>query len=323
MARSAPLTITVLGGTGFVGTEIVSRLAAAGHWVRVPTRVLSRGRHLQVLPTVELSVANIHDRSVLGRLLAGADVVVNLVGILNEPGRSGAGFRAAHAELAQKVVEAARSARVPRLLHMSSLGADSQSGPSHYLRSKGDAEAAVRAAPAPIAWTIFRPSIIFGARDSFTTRFAGLLRLSRGFMPLPRAGARFAPIHVDDVVAAFLRALDDPSTAGQAYDLCGPEVFRFDELIRLIGDAARIRARVVPVPDALARVQALLGDFVPGKPFSSDNFRSLTVDNVCRENGCARLGIEPRSLRALLPLYLGPDPVRERLASAGATQHRR
>lgn len=323
MARDDTLTITVLGGTGFVGTELVSQLAAAGHWVRVPTRSLARGRHLQVLPTVELSVANVHDRAVLGRLFAGADVVVNLIGILNEAGRSGAGFRTAHAELAQKVLEVARTARVPRLLHMSALGADPQAGPSHYLRSKGEAEAAVRAAPAAIAWTIFRPSIIFGARDSFTTRFARLLRLSGGFMPLPRAGARFAPIHVDDVVTAFVRALDDPSTAGQAYELCGPEVFRFDELIRLVAAAAGLRARIIAVPDVVARLQAFLGDFVPGKPFSSDNFRSLTVDNVCRENGCARLGIEPQSLRAVLPLYLGPDPVLQRLASYGGESGRR
>src|SRR5690606_21093392 len=129
------------------------------------------GRHLLVLPTVDVVVANVHDLRVLGRLFADADVVINLVGILNERGRRGAGFRAAHVDLVAKVLEAARAARVKRLLHMSSLGA-SPDGPSHYLRTKGQAEALIRNAGDAVPATIFRPSVIFGPRDSLTTRFA-------------------------------------------------------------------------------------------------------------------------------------------------------
>jgi uncharacterized protein YbjT (DUF2867 family) len=296
--------VCVLGGTGFVGSELVSELAARGCVVRVPTRVASRGDHLRVLPTAEIHVADVHDPRRLAQLFAGADTVVNLVGILNERGRSGAGFRRAHGELAAKVVEAAQAQRVRRLLHMSSLGAAAEA-PSHYLRSKHAAEARVRAAPASIEWTIFRPSVIFGPRDSLTNRFARLMRTARGVLPLARAEARFAPVYVGDVVEAYVRALEDRATVGQAYELCGPDVLTLEELVRLVARTAQIDARIIRLPDLIARLQGLVFDFVPGKPFSTDNYRSLTVDSVCRDNGCARLGIRPASLPGLLATWLG------------------
>ena len=308
-----PRRIAVLGGTGFVGTAVVSRLAAAGHELRVLTRDPRNGRPLAVLPTVRILRADVHDEPTLRQAFTGCDTVINLVGILNEKGFSGAGFAHAHAELARKTVAQAVAAGATRLLHMSALGA-APDGPSFYLQSKGVAERHVRAAPASLRWTIFRPSVIFGAGDSFMNRFAGLLRLSQGVIPLARAEARFAPIWVDDVAAAFAHALDDRmsdgaplpggSSVGRAYDLCGPEIFTLGDLVRLAGGSAGIRTRVLPLPDAVARLQARVMDFVPGKPFSTDNYRSLTVDNVCREDGCAPLGIVPASLRALAPTYL-------------------
>lgn len=308
-----PRRIAVLGGTGFVGTAIVSKLAAAGHEVRVLTRDLRNGRHLAVLPTVRTLRVDVHDGSALRRAFEGCDTAINLVGILNEKGFSGRGFAHAHAELARKTVEAAVAAGVTRLLHMSALGA-AEDGPSFYLQSKGVAERHVRAAPPSLAWTVFRPSVIFGAGDSFMNRFAGLLRLSQGVIPLARAGARFAPIWVEDVATAFLAALEERTPAGatlpggrstgRAYDLCGPEVFTLEALVRLAGDASGVKAHILPLPDWAARLQARLMDFVPGKPFSTDNYRSLTVDNICREDGCAPLGITPASLRALAATYL-------------------
>ena len=203
------MNICVLGGTGFVGTELVTRLALDGHWVRVPTRNPARALRLRVLDTVELRVADVHSPSALGQLFAGCDAAINLVGILNP--RRGASFHAVHTELPAKVLAAARAAGVRHVLHMSALGADPQ-GPSQYLRSKGAGEALLRAAPPPAtqaqpAVTILRPSVIFGAGDSLTNRFAKLLRLTAGFLPLARATARFAPIHVTDVVQAFRQAL--------------------------------------------------------------------------------------------------------------------
>lgn len=298
-----PRHICVLGGTGFVGTRLVTRLASLGCRVRVPTRLLAHGNHLRVLPTVEVVVANVHDPRALGRLVAGMDAVVNLVGILNERGRSGAGFQAAHVNLAEKLVEAVRGARVRRVLQMSALCAEAENAPSHYLRSKGAAEARIRSAAA-IDYTIFRPSVIFGPEDSLTNRFARLLRLLRGFLPLARSNARFAPIYVQDVVEAFVRALRDPATIGQQFDLCGPHVMTLEEIVRLTAQAADLPCRIIPLPDALARMQAFVMDFLPGKPFSTDNYKSLTIDSICQDNGCERLGIQPAHMEAIVPTYL-------------------
>jgi len=302
------VNICVLGGTGFVGTELVRRLVYAGHWVRVPTRNLGHADRLRVLDTAELRQANVHDPRVLSQLFADCAAVINLVGILNERGR--ATFEMVHSQLAAKVMTAARAAGVRRVLHMSSLGAG-EHAPSRYLRSKAAAEAAVRALPHPEqphpSATIFRPSVIFGARDALTNRFAGLLRLSAGILPLARAGARFAPISVIDVAEAFMRALDRPASTAAIYELCGPEVLTLEEIVRLTARVAGLPCHILRLPDALARVQGVVMGLLPGKPFSLDNFRSLTLDSVCREDGCAALGIAPRTMLAEIPLYLAPD----------------
>jgi len=296
--------VTVLGGTGFVGTELISRLARAGYRLRVLTRDSRGSRTLAVLPTVEQRATAVHDAEALTRAIAGSDVVINLVGILNESGFSGRGFAQAHTELVRKTLAACAANGVTRFLQMSSLGA-SESAPSHYLRSKGAAERLIREAPPALRWTILRPSVIFGTRDSLVNRFAGLLRLTGGLMPLARAEARFAPVWVGDVTQAFEIALQDPSTIGQSYDLCGPDIVTLADLVRLTGRYSGTPARVIPLPDVIGRMQARVMDFVPGKPFSSDNFRSLTVDNVCEINGLARMGIRPASMASILPTYLG------------------
>jgi NADH dehydrogenase len=302
------VNICVLGGTGFVGTELVTRLVYAGHWVRVPTRNLGRADRLRVLDTAELRRANVHDPRVLSQLFADCAAVINLIGILNERGRDT--FETVHAQLAAKVMTAARAAGVRRVLHMSSLGA-AEHAPSRYLRSKAAAEAAVSAVPNPEqqhpSVTIFRPSVIFGAGDSLTNRFAGLLRTSAGILPLARARARFAPISVIDVAEAFMRALDRPANTAAIYELCGPEVLTLEEIVRLTARVAGLPCHILRLPDALARVQGVVMGLLPGKPFSLDNFRSLTLDSVCREDGCAALGIAPRTMLAETPLYLAPD----------------
>jgi uncharacterized protein YbjT (DUF2867 family) len=317
---SPQLNVCLLGGTGFVGSELASQLAAAGHWVRVPTRSVARGKHLTVLPTVQLVAANVHDRRELAELFDGMDAVINLVGIVNES--RGARFRDVHGALATKIIEEARTARVSRLLHMSSLGADGERAPSRYLRSKGQAEALVRAAAPSLDVTIFRPSVIFGPGDSLTLRFARLLRIADGLLPLARPRARFAPAYVDDVAAAFVRALTDHTTVGQTYELCGPDVLTLAQIVRATAAAAGVRCRIVPLPDVLARLEGVLLGMVPGKPFSLDNFRSLTIDSLCRENGFARLGIAPQRMASVLPTYLGDMPMPARLSRFRATVER-
>ncbi len=222
MARRS---VCVLGGSGFVGTQLCAALATAGWLITVPTRNPDRARHLTLLPTLALVAADVHDGDRLAVLCSRQDAVVNLIGILNERGRDGSGFEHAHVALARTLVAACRRQRVPRLLQMSALNADADRGPSHYLRSKGRAERVIREECGPdLLWTIFQPSVIFGPRDDFANRFARLLRVLPLALPLARPGARFAPVWVEDVVAAFMRALADDATAGECYELAGPEI---------------------------------------------------------------------------------------------------
>ncbi len=299
----APLTIGVTGGTGFVGRALITRLTTAGHTVRVATRNAAGADALLPLSSVEVYAGNVYDPDFLRRVFDGCDAVINLVGILNESGFGGGGFRRAHVAFTGGLLQAMRQAHVRRLLHMSALNADAARGRSYYLRSKGAAEQLIHA-ESVLQWTIFRPSVIFGAGDSLTTRFAALLQLSAGWLPLARAGARFAPIFVGDVAQAFLRALDDGRAAGTTYELCGPEVLTLAQLVREIARAAGLPCHVLALPDAVAWLQGAIMGLIPGKPFSLDNYRSLQTDSVCRENGCQALGIRPASLKAWAPLWL-------------------
>jgi uncharacterized protein YbjT (DUF2867 family) len=296
-----PHAVCVLGGTGFIGSALAARLAADGHDIRVLSRDPARHRELGVLPTLRLVRADVHDRSVLEREFRGCDRVVNLVGILNERGFGGRGFRRVHTELTAKVVAACRAQGVARYLHMSALNADATRAPSHYLRSKGAAEDIVRGdCAADPQYVIFRPSVVFGPGDSLVNRFARLLRRVPGVFPLACAHARFAPAYVGDVVEAFARSLDGEAAAGRSFELCGPDVLTLAQIVQMTARAARLRRAIVPLPRPLARLQAAVMDFVPGRPFSTDNYRSALVDSVCTRNGFAELGIEPLSLRAMI-----------------------
>ncbi len=300
-----PHAVCVLGGTGFIGSALAARLAADGHAIKVLSRDPARHRELLVLPTLRLVRADVHEPAVLVREFRDCDVVVNLVGILNERGFGGRGFRRVHTELTGKVVAACKSAGVGRYLHMSALNADAARGPSHYLRSKGAAEDIVRreCATGP-AFVIFRPSVVFGPGDSLLNRFARLLRLMPGVFPLACADSKFAPVYVGDVVEAFVRCLDDPRLARRSYELCGPDVLTLGDIVRLVARASGTRRLIVPLPRPLARIQAAIMDFVPGRPFSTDNYLSATVDSVCADDGFGALGITPRSLRSMLAYSL-------------------
>ena len=302
----AARSVCVLGGSGFVGTRLCAALAREGWSITVPARNPARAQHLAMIPSLRVIGADVHIPEQLAAVCNRQQAVINLVGILNESGRDGSGFRRVHTELAGKLVSTCRRLRVDRLLQMSALNADADRGASHYLKSKGMAERIIREESGPdLRFTIFQPSVIFGPGDDFVNRFAGLLRMIPGALPLARPSARFAPVWVEDVVAAFLSALADDATAGECFQLCGPDRFTLREIVCMVRDELRLRRAVIGLPDWAARLQAAVCDFVPGKPFSSDNYRSLTVDSVCSVNGFARLGIRPQSLPAILPNYLG------------------
>jgi uncharacterized protein YbjT (DUF2867 family) len=300
--------VLVLGATGFVGGPLCQKLVRAGLQVSAVTRQRRRGQHLLVLPTLDLVVGDPYDAATLRQLVAGHDAVVNLIAILHG---SAPDFQRTHAELPALLARACLDQQVPRLVHVSALGAVPDA-PSHYLRSKAAGEAALQQAAARgLALTLLRPSVIFGAGDSFLSLFARLQRLLP-VVPLAGAASRFQPVWVEDVAEAVLRCLQDPSTAGRAIEACGPEVFTLADLVRLAGQAAGIAGgrgrRVVGLPDGLARLQARLMEWLPGKPLMSrDNLDSMRVDSVASGAlpGLDTLGIMPAHLSAIAPGYLG------------------
>ena len=295
-------SVCVLGGTGFVGSHIVARLIASGRKVKILTRRAQRHRDLLVLPGVKLIEADIHDVAQLKQHFAGVDAVINLVGILNEKGHDGSGFQRAHVELARKVLEACKATKVKRLVHMSALNADAASGPSHYLRSKGEAENHLHTFGAPdVAVTSFRPSVIFGPGDSFINRFAGLVKMMPFVFPLTCPQARFAPVYVGDVAAAFVGALEDKSSFNKRHDLCGPHDYTLKQLVQYTAQQAAVKRWVIGLPDWYSAMIAFMSEYIlPGKFFSLDNFNSLKVDSVCKNGGRC-----PTALEAIVPSYLG------------------
>jgi uncharacterized protein YbjT (DUF2867 family) len=315
------LSIVILGGTGFLGTRLVARLIKDGHQVTVLSRDREQHKHLLVLPGLTLENCDVYQEAQLSERFRGKDVVVNLIGILNERGFSGAGFRRAHTELMQHILNAARSAGVARLLQVSALKA-ARGAPSHYLSSKGEAEKLIRDQNTALDWTIFQPSVMFGPGDSFLNRFAKLLAAIPFALPLARPNARLQPVFVDDVVNALRRCLHGGASSHQTYELGGPQVYTLREIVSLVAQLTHHRRWIVGLPDFAGRLQAFVMNFVPGRPFSGDNYRSLTVDSVSGEDGFARLGIKPQSMAASARLFLGAQEDNARLSQNRAAAGR-
>ncbi|MDR3413344.1 MAG: complex I NDUFA9 subunit family protein [Formivibrio sp.] len=294
---AAPLVV-IFGGSGFIGTALTRALSQVPVRVLIPTRRLGRiGTDLRALPNVEYRGADVHDPAVLSQLVSGADVVINLVGILQG---SPADFQHAHVDLTVKITAACRQAGVRRYLHMSALGAD-LAGPSLYQRSKATAEKRVR--QSLLDWTIYRPSVVFGAGDRFLSLFARLQRFLP-LLPLAGAQARFQPVWVEDVAQAFVAGVQRPELIGQTLSLVGPKVYTLAQLVRLAGKYAGTNCMVVALPDWAARMQATLLSVLSNPPISHDNLDSLTVDNVDPAGFPALLGWQPTALEAVAPAYL-------------------
>ena len=300
--------VTIFGGTGFVGRQVVRSLAKQGFRVRVAARNVGRGYRLRMLGDVgqiEVVQANLRNAASVARALDGAEACVNLVGILYERGRQG--FQGLHYMGARTVAEAAAARGITRLVQMSAIGVDDASS-SKYARTKAMGEAAVRAA-VPTA-VILRPSVMFGPEDDFFNRFAAMANFSPA-LPLPGGGAtRFQPVYVGDVAAAVARVLTDPDCAGRTYELGGPGVFTFRELMAFVlretGKARLLLPLPWPIAGIIGRVAALSA--IVGIPpvLTADQVEALRSDNVVADSaaGFAELGVTPRSIEAIAPSYL-------------------
>lgn len=306
--------IVLLGATGFVGSYLVPRLAADGHQLRVLSRNRQRHRELAVLPQVQVHSADVYDREVLGEQFRGADAVINLVGILNETGQ--ARFARAHVELTEHVIAACQMAGVAHLHQMSSLKAGQ--GLSRYLKTRGEADARVKASALP--WTIYQPSVIFGRGDGLVTRFSGLLARTP-VLPLARPQARMAPVYAGDVAAAIAHCVAAPRHAmHRSLELYGADVFTLQEIVRMIARASHQRRWIPGLPDSLGRLQAQVASWLPGTPMSVDNFLSLRTDSVGQRDDLRALGLTPQRFEPMLAPLLGTS--RRRSARAG-NRHRR
>jgi NADH dehydrogenase len=295
--------VLVLGGTGFIGRSLVARLVAQGRSVTLPTRRETHARPLILLPGVNALVANVHDEATLARLVAGSDAVINLVGVLHSRRGNpyGPEFARAHVELPRKLVAACHAAGVKRYLHMSALGA-SADGPSMYLRSKADGELAALSDPM-LRTTIFRPSVVFGEEDNFLNMFARMQRIFP-LIPLGGADAKFQPVYVEDVVGAFVDALEDHDSYGRTIELVGPRVYSLRQLVRLAGEYSGCPRPVIGLPDWLARMQAWFLEHAPGGPIMSrDNLDSMRRDNIASPNTVSM----PTAIEDVAPYYLGPQ----------------
>ncbi len=316
-------SIGIFGGTGFVGSSLANELTDRGLHLRIFPRSREHPRYLSLLPYTEIIEITTYDKTNITEQIAQCDAVINLAGILNEKGDSGAGFRRVHTELTETIIKACFDARIRRYLHMSALNAD-PFGPSHYLRTKGEAEnAAMAAHDEGLETTVFRPSVIFGPNDNFFNRFARLLRISPPLFPLACAFARFQPVFVGDVSAAFVRALTDHSTFGMRYDLGGPQEQTLIEIVRYVAKLTNSRRVIVPMGPLLSKLQANILEYVPGKPFSRDNLRSASADSVCRgEDGLTQLGIKPTAIGEVVPSYLNGKFERMRYYNLRSTARR-
>jgi len=292
--------ICVLGGSGFVGSAIVARLDAAGYSVKVLTRRRDKARHLLLLQNVKVVECNVLDYQALASALKGADAVINLIGILHQSRRMS--FDTMHHQLPAQLAKICADSGIKRLLHMSSLQAD-KNAPSQYLRSKAAGEAALLALQDKLNITIFRPSVIFGRGDSFINLLATLIKLTPVIW-LAKPNAKFQPVWVEDVASCFVASLENTASYGQTYELAGPKVYTFRELIQKVMSTLGKKRLIIGLNDTLSYAQAFTMELLPVKLMSRDNVRSMEVDSVSASPFPALFGVVPTSLEAVIPEYL-------------------
>jgi NADH dehydrogenase len=301
------ILITIYGGSGFLGRHVVRALCRRGYRIRNAVRRPDLAGHLQPLGRVgqiHSVQANLRDQASVERAARGADIVINLVGILFERGRQS--FSAVHAQGAEYVAQAARTHGLP-LVHISAIGANAKST-SSYARTKADAEARVLSA-LPSA-TIMRPSVMFGPEDNFFNLFASLSTLSP-FLPLIGGGeTKFQPVFVGDVAQAIAKAVDGEARPGTTYELGGPEVLSFKEILECLLQVIGRKRLLLPLPFGLAKFEAMFLQYLPTPLLTPDQVELLRYDNVVSSAAQAEgrtieaFGIRPETIEAIVPAYL-------------------
>ncbi len=300
----ATQVVTVFGGSGFIGRHVVKRLAQQGWLVRVAVRRPSKAAFLQPLGDVGQITplrAPLQDDQAVGAALEGAGAAINLVGVLFERGKQS--FEGVHKQGAGRLAEAAAAAGLKQLVQVSAIGAD-EAGDAKYARTKAAGEQAVRQAfPSAV---ILRPSVVFGPEDQFFNLFASMAMLSP-VLPLVGGGrTRFQPVYVGDVADAVVKGLTDPDCAGKTYELGGPRVYSFRELLELMLEQIGRRRLLLPLPFWAAALEATVLERLPTPLLTRDQVKLLRHDNVVAPDALtfADLGIWPTAVEAILPTYL-------------------
>lgn len=322
-----PVQTTLIGGTGMIGRALAARLVSEAQGragaVRVLVRRRAKAHALLTLPGIEIVEVDLRDEHALEQAIAGSGAVVNLVGVLqSSSGRPwGKEFDEAHVKLPARIGKAMLRAGVRRLVHIGALGVSEQA-PSMYLRSKAAGEASLRGLR-ELQLTVLRPSVVFGPEDQFTRLFARLMAIAP-IMPLATPHAQFQPVAIHDVVTAIVSCLRKPETIGKTYELAGPEVLTLYEIVHWVGIYSGHPRPILPLPDALSWLQAVIMEMLPGTPLMSrDNLASASVPNIAQAPLAPELGIgEPTSLHALGPNYLGGDTPRDRLLERRRTSRK-
>jgi NADH dehydrogenase len=292
--------ISVLGGSGFVGSAIIAKLDIAGYKVKVLTRRRDTAKHLLLLPNVQVVECNVHDYQALNSALRGADAIINLLGILHQSRRLS--FNAMHHQLPAQLAKICVDLNIKRLIHMSSLRAG-KNAPSQYLRSKGAGEAALLGHQQELNITIFKPSIIFGRGDSFINLFATLVK-TLPVVLLAKPNAKFQPVWVEDVASCFVESIANAATYGKTYELAGPKVYTFRELVKTVMSALHLQRPIIGLNDTFSYAQAFMMELMPVKLMSRDNVRSMEVDSVSEHALPAIFNITPTALETIIPQYL-------------------
>lgn len=271
-------TVSIFGGSGFIGSKLITHLAKQKIQIRLFTQKKVKANHLKVLPNLKLFEYN--ETTDLKTLLAGSDVVINCIGILHEDKKNS--FHQIHALWLKKLTHTLNQLKIKRFIHLSALGA-SKEGPSNYLKSKFEGETYIKKNLKATAWTIFRPSIVFGEQDSFINLFRKLLN----FLPilmLVSPQSKFQPIACEDLVEMMLKSLQDKKTFNKTYNVGGPKVYSFIEIIRIILEASGQKRIIIPLPKNLSWMMVWFLELLPVKLITRDNLKSMSVDNIVNIN---------------------------------------